>query len=60
MLESLSVHEWESWLQRLDHKDVRWEEPEQLVFLVGVMLLLFPKRWIHELESALISQSSQQ
>ena len=52
MLESRSVNEWESWLQRLEAQDVDWKNAENLMFLSSVMLLLFPKRWMHEMQSA--------
>ncbi|QNJ03690.1 hypothetical protein SynPROSU1_02094 [Synechococcus sp. PROS-U-1] len=52
MLESRSVNEWESWLQRLDQGDIEWDDKESLMFLSSVLLFLFPKRWIQEMRSA--------
>ena len=52
MLESRSVNEWESWLQRLDQCDIEWDDKESLMFLSSVLLFLFPKRWMQEMRSA--------
>ena len=52
MLESRSVNEWESWLQRLDQGDIEWDDKESLMFLSSVLLFLFPKRWMQEMRSA--------
>ena len=56
MLESRSVNEWESWLQRLDQGDIQWDDKESLMFLSSVLLFLFPKRWIQEMRSASTSR----
>ena len=55
MLNSRSVNEWESWLQRLASEDVAWDDDDALMFMTGVLLLLFPKRWMQEMQSAAIS-----
>ena len=52
MLESRSANEWESWLQRLEPQNIDWENTQDVMFISSVLLLLFPKRWIHEMESA--------
>jgi len=57
MLHSRSTNEWESWLQRLEPQDIDWTDMQDLMFVSSVLLLLFPKRWITEMESAAGSQS---
>ena len=52
MLESRSVNEWESWLQRREVKDVHWDDAEELRFLSSVLLICLPKRWMHEMQVA--------
>ena len=52
MLESRSANEWESWLQRLEPQDIDWSNTQDVMFLSSVLLLLFPKRWINEMETA--------
>ena len=52
MLESRSINEWDSWLQRRELNQVDWKDPEELKFLVSVLLICFPKRWIHEMQVA--------
>ena len=52
MLESRSVNEWESWLQRLDQGDIEWDDKESLMFLSSVLLFLLQKRWMQEMRSA--------
>lgn len=52
MLESRSLNEWDSWLQRHELKQVDWDNPEELRFLSSVLLICFPKRWIHEMQVA--------
>ena len=52
MLESRSINEWDSWLQRRELKHVDWKDPEEVKFLTSVLLICFPKRWIHEMQVA--------
>ena len=52
MLHSRSANEWESWLQRLEPQDIDWDNTQDVMFVSSVLLLLFPKRWITEMESA--------
>ena len=60
MLESRSVNEWESWLQRREVKDVHWDDAEELRFLSSVLLICLPKRWMHEMQVAGTSDVSNQ